>query len=468
MDILKLQRGEPFQQKLLREDEKALSAMVSEKGFPFVTTSSQVTFSENRREVVVTYMINPGPYVELGEVHIAGNFRTREHIIRRELALEPGDRFSPKQILSAQKDLRDMGIFNSVQLKTIGLKEQREKVDLFIEVEERKPYYIEIGGGYESDRGLFANAGAGDINFLGSNKKLWISGQVSEIGYRLDAGVAEPRLFGSRISGALQFFSERREEFNQPFGTDQLGASLTFKRRWRDKLTASLRFEFDQRDQFPTDFSQENAEKDEADEFRSRSVLSVTPGIAYDTRDSFIRPQKGIYAAASVDISKGLRDDLDSFLRYRLDARYFTTPWPRLTLAVLGRAGTIDPYGDESKVPDDQLFFLGGIENVRGYDENLLAFDAQGNPLGGRTAAVLSLESRIDLGRNFELTLFYDTGAVRDTYDTGYDESFRSSVGVGLRYITPIGPMGLLYGHKIDPRPGESDGRWHVSIGYTF
>ena len=155
-------------------------------------------------------------------------------------------------------------------------------------------------------------------------------------------------------------------------------------------------------------------------------------------------------------------------MRYKCEVRYYTTPWSRVTFAALGRAGYIDPYGDESKVPDDQLFYLGGIENVRGYDENLLAYDSSGDPLGGRTAAVLSLESRIDLGRDFELTLFYDTGLVGDTYDSEYDESFRSSVGMGLRYITPIGPMGLLYGRKIDPRPGESDGRWHVSIGYTF
>jgi outer membrane protein insertion porin family len=468
MDILALRPGAPFQEKLLREDEKTLSALVSEKGFPFVTASSVATFSEDQREAGVVYTIDPGPFVELGTVHVTGNFRTRAHIIQNELTLETGDPFSTQRVLSAQKDLRDMGIFSSVQLKTVGLKERREAVDLFIEVEERTPYYVEFGGGYESDRGLFVNAGTGDINFLGANKKIWLSGQVSEIGYRADAGIGEPRLLGSRVSGAFQVFTEKREEFNQPFGTRQTGASLTFNRRWWDKLTLSLRFDFDQRDQYTTGFSSENIEKRTTDEFRSRSVLSATPGIAYDTRDSFIRPRKGFFSAARVDISKGLRDDFDSFLRYRLDARYFTTPWPRLTLAILGRAGTIDPYGNELKVPDDQLFFLGGIENVRGYDENLLAFDVDGNPLGGRKMAVLSLESRIDLGRNFELTLFYDTGLVDDTYDATYDESFRSSVGVGLRYITPIGPMGLLYGRKIDPRPGESDDRWHLSIGYTF
>ena len=468
LKVLALKAGAPFQEKVLNEDQQALSALVSERGFPFVSTFSNVTFSEDRHQAAIVYTVDPGPSVEVGDLNISGNFRTKARIIRNELAVEPGDRFSPKGILSAQKDLRDMGIFNSVRMKTVGLREKRRKVDLFVEVEERKPYYVEFGGGYESDRGVFAKAGTGDINFLGTNKKIWLSGQLSQIGYRADAGIAEPRLLGSRISAALQTFAERREEFNQPFGTQRYGTSLTFTRKWMGKLTGSLKFDFDQRDQFATQYSQENLEKEETDEFRSRSVLSLTPGITYDTRDSFIRPRKGLYSSASVDMSKGLRDDLDSFLRYKFEVRYYTTPWSRVTFAALGRAGYIDPYGDESKVPDDQLFYLGGIENVRGYDENLLAYDAAGDALGGRKAVVLSLESRVDLGHDFELTLFYDTGLVGDTYDPDYDESFRSSVGVGLRYITPIGPMGLLYGHKIDPRPGESDGRWHVSIGYTF
>jgi outer membrane protein insertion porin family len=88
--------------------------------------------------------------------------------------------------------------------------------------------------------------------------------------------------------------------------------------------------------------------------------------------------------------------------------------------------------------------------------------------VGGKKAMVGSLEARIDLGLNLELTTFFDIGSVQQALVEGGSDRFRSSVGLGLRYITPIGPMGLLYGHKLDREEGESAGRFHLSIGYSF
>jgi outer membrane protein insertion porin family len=169
-----------------------------------------------------------------------------------------------------------------------------------------------------------------------------------------------------------------------------------------------------------------------------------------------------------VDISKGIQNQLDDFVRYQFDTRYYWTPKGKVTLAGLARIGQVLSYSDSELVPDDQLFFLGGIQSVRGFKENLLRFDSQGNPVGGKTAVVGSLEARIDMGMNWELTTFFDIGSVKDAeVDEGSDR-FRASVGLGLRYITPIGPMGLLYGHKLDREEGESAGRLHLSIGYSF
>jgi outer membrane protein insertion porin family len=175
-----------------------------------------------------------------------------------------------------------------------------------------------------------------------------------------------------------------------------------------------------------------------------------------------------MFSSLSVDGSKGLRNSLDNFLKYRFGVRYFFTPFHRLTLAWLGRAGYINSYGSDGTIPQDQLFYLGGTSDVRGFDENLLRYNEEGKPVGGKTALSGTIEARIDLGHNVEFATFYDTGSVRNTFDEYGSDSFRSSAGIGLRYITPIGAIGLLYGHKLDRREGESAGRFHFSIGYTF
>lgn len=130
--------------------------------------------------------------------------------------------------------------------------------------------------------------------------------------------------------------------------------------------------------------------------------------------------------------------------------------------------GYLEPFGSATSVPDDQLFYSGGAFTVRGYDENRLYYDSAGNGLGGRVSLMGSVEARIDLGRNFELDLFFDGGHLGQLREETDLPSFRSSAGLGLRYITPVGPIGILYGFKLDPRDGESMGRFHFAVGYTF
>jgi outer membrane protein insertion porin family len=160
---------------------------------------------------------------------------------------------------------------------------------------------------------------------------------------------------------------------------------------------------------------------------------------------------------------------LDDFVRYRSALRLYTTPWQPVTLALMGRAGLLDPWRRPGTISEDQLFFLGGIGDMRGYAENTLITDAYEKPVGGRNAWSATVEARIDVGANCEVTAFVDGGQVgKPLTDPRGGTGVRSSIGLGLRYHTPIGPIGLLYGQKLDPLAGESSGRFHFAVGYTF
>ncbi len=369
-------------------------------------------------------------------------------------------------MLETQKNIRDIDTFNSVQFKSIGLKEKAEDVNLFVEMEEKKPYFFQAGAGYDTEKNFFAHAKVGDHNLFGTNKDAWISGEISEIGHHGEIGITEPRLFGFRISGTANFFMDQREELNQDFGTRTYGASAGFNKDWFKSLGTSLNFRFEQREQFKRDDSV-SSKSDE--EFEPRTIFVTTPSVRYDTRDSFIRPKKGVFSAFSVDISRGIENDMDNFFKYLFDARYYWTPLSRLTFACYGRIGYIAPVDSEGNVPKDQLFFLGGTSDVRGFSENMLCYDTNGKPQGGKEAISGSLEARFDLGMNFELTGFYDVGMISNIPDEDDDTAdYRTTVGLGLRYITPIGPIGFLYGIKLDREEGESSGRFHFSLGYTF
>ena len=437
-------------------------------GHPHVTVESTQAPSADGSQMSLTYQIDEGPRVVMGQVYYSGNFRTRPRLIDREFELTPGEPLSPRKLSQSERNIRDLGVFDSVHYKAPGLARKQEKVDLIVEVEEKKPYFLELGAGYMSDRGLFANARMGDRNLMGMNRQAWIGGEISEIGYRAEASLQDPKLFGTEISTVFNLFAERREEFNQTFGTDTRGANLGFKMEPWQKFTAGLVFKYEYRNQYDTGSSGLRDPIVDDDEFDGRDLVVATPSLQYDSRDSFIRPRRGIFSIAYADVSRGLDNDLDNFARYRLDARYFWTPFKKVTLAFIGRFGHIDPLNADEVVSQDQLFYLGGIRDVRGFGENLLLTDPAGDPLGGLTALSGSVEARINIFGNWEVPLFVDVGRVSDTFDPLADEDWRESIGSGLRYITPIGPIGILYGHKLDRREGESAGEFHISVGYTF
>ncbi len=465
---ISLKQGKPFVESGVKSNENALATCISERGYPHVKVRETLLFSADRKSASIHYAVNEGPFVRMGRTYFSGNFKTRRKVLQKELDMDPGDPFSLRKIVEGQNTIRNMGIFNSVQFKTLGLREGTDEVTVLADVEEKKPYYVQAAMGYESNVGLYGNARAGDRNVFGLNKELWAGAEASQTGERYDLGLNEPRIFGTRITGVYNLFLERRDEFNQDFELTTLGTNLGFIRRYGNHVLTSLNFRYERRKRSLQDSETGDILIEDESIFDPRSVIVVTPGITYDTRNSFLRPQRGVFSSFSVDVTNGLQESLDDFVRYRLDVRTYVSPLENLTFAWLGRAGYVDPTGTTVRVPDDQLFYLGGTLDVRGFDENMLLYDASRNPVGGRLSLAGSIEARYLVAYNLEIALFFDTGSIQKTNGTPVTDNTRSSYGTGLRYVTPIGPIGLLYGRKLDPQPGESTYRWHFSIGYTF
>jgi len=478
-ECIGMKEGSPFTQTALKNDEGALATCISERGYPHVKVKSSVELSRDRKTASVRYLVDEGPAVVMGRTFFSGNFKTRRRVLQKALDMDQGDPFSLSKMVQAQNDLRDMNVFNAVRFKTLGLREGRDEVTVFAELEEKKPYYVQSSVGYESNAGLYGNARVGDRNLLGLNRDIWLGGEASEVNKRVELGVNAPRIWGTHATGVYNLFWERREDYNLNFGLDTLGYNLGLVKRYGRRVYASLNFRYERRNQFIVDEAlqeeldaQKSAEEleDQAESLKPRSVFVVTPGITYDTRDSFMQPKRGTYATASVDISTELLNsrDVDDFIRYRADVRQYVSPFDRLTFAWAGRAGYIMPTRDTEQISDDQLFYLGGALNVRGYRENLLLFDESGSPVGGRLSLSSSIEARFRVIDGIELALFYDIGTVRGTTVAPVVPNTRSSYGTGVRYLTPIGPISLVYGRKTDPEPQESPYEWHFSVGYTF
>jgi outer membrane protein insertion porin family len=466
LEGLQIKSGEPYTPANLKASENRLSAWISNLGYPHVRVQGRADISADQTRADVVYTVNSGPRVTVGQIFFLGNFRTQQRLMRRELDFDSGDPFLLQKVLEAQRDMRNLNIFDSVQVRTLGLKEQDKAVHLAVLALEKKPYYFEAAGGYQTDKGAYGRAKIGDHNFLGLGKDLSVSGEESQVGHRWEGNIADPRFLGTTIKSKAGVYTELSEPFNQDFGTTTAGANANLSYDWGQDFTNALSLRYERRQQYLRAAGSTAAEQD-PEAFEPRTVSMLTPSIQYDSRDSFIQPRKGQLASLAVDISKGVENTLDDFLKYRVDLRHFHLLHPRVMLASHLWTGVIQPYNGDQP-PQDQLFFLGGASTVRGFEENLLRYDEAGKAVGGRLALAASLETRISILNHFELIPFVDTGSVQDAVDDAGEDDFRWAMGLGLQYVTPIGPVGMFYGHKLDRRDGESSGQWHLSIGFTF
>jgi outer membrane protein insertion porin family len=212
-------------------------------------------------------------------------------------------------------------------------------------------------------------------------------------------------------------------------------------------------------------------------ELRTRNVVSLTPGLTWQKRDSFFRPHEGFFVNPSVTVSAGLDGDLDDFIKVNLKSARYWTPLSWCTVAASFSAGKAYFYGNTTTLPTDEKYYLGGSDNVRGFAKDALLFELVGGrirELGGDSSLNGSFELRISPFSSaltfeaFEIPVFLDYGFVGpDLFSLSFNE-IRESWGTGLRYHTAVGPISLLYARPLDPREGEATYRIHLMIGYTF
>lgn len=463
-NLMETSTGKPFIKSVVQKDRQEIIAFLAKKGYIHAEVEARVTDGDKKEEVTIKFIIDPKVKSEAGGVWAFGNLRTKDEVLVRHNTIGIGAPVSLDDFTAWQKHIRSMNCIERASFKVVGLQENLDRVFFLAEVEEKKPYFLEFGAGFDTARDAYLNVSAGDRNFMGMNRILSLDAEFSGVGYDVSAGLKDFDLFSRYIVTELSVYTSREELKNQTFGTDKTGSSLSFEKDLSRFLKAGTSLGVEVRKQFET---QASADMD-PDDLETRGLFNITPFITWSSTDSFVKPTRGFYVNASAGYYKDVLENLDNFMKYRLRAKYYFQPFSRLVVAVQGMYGYIQNLSGAASPPDDQLFYLGGISDIRGYGENELVRDSLGDPVGGKTQTAASVEARIDLGNNFEIPLFLDAGSISGTEMENEPDGFKYTVGTGIRYMTPVGPVGVLYGYKLNPEDGEDRGMFHFSIGYTF
>ena len=439
----------------------------------------------------VSFQVFEGEPWRIRRIDFAGNVKTREKVMRREIALRPGDVFKQSQLQESQRRLFMLGYFKDVQVNEQTSPYGDDKfIDLTFSVEEQRTGAASMGAGYSDRDKLVGQLGLQIPNFRGLGQNLDFSWEFGTRREQFLLGFTEPWLFDTPTSLSFRVYTLNQQYLNS-FDFKRNSVSVRLGRRLKrfSYTTASIGYEL--RDERYTDFASNYNQDDLSFQPRTTSSLELT--LRRDSRDLPDFPTSGSVLSYSPEVASSFIAGDTDFHRHEIIANYYRPSWWKFVLAIETKFAIIDGF---SKFDDENISFWdkftpGGVDwwdgQVRGYpDASLgprfsavtdsldiptggLRSDVFGTNVGGRSMMTINLEYRFPITERQVIGLaFMDAGnawaGVTDLDPT----DLRKSVGVGFRVLTPmLGMIGFDFAYGFDRR--EVDGqRPGISTHFQF
>lgn len=437
-------------------------------GYPQARVQGQVWVDDAKNTARIEITVSPGALSYFGPVKITGNLETPEYLIRRQLTFKPGEVFSFQELYNSQRKLYNLDLLQSVTISPEEGKEKERRIPVVVLVQEKKKRSVRLGLGFGNEDRFRAMLGLRFRNLGGGGRTLEVTGKHSSIEDRVESTFTNPQLWASRNDFILQGGYIRRY---LPGFTDK---SIFTQERLERDLPWKLRgfvghsLEFARPFNVPEETLLILNQTTTGKLYRASMLLL---GLRRDTTDNPADPHHGGILAWTQELAPNFLGSNLQFLRNVVEGRRFQAISDSdFVLAGRLKFGFIQPIQSTQQIPIYRLFFAGGNDSMRGYRFDYLGpRTASGLPIGGEALMEGSLELRIPLYREFRAVVFTDLGNVflkTANFDLG---QLKYASGLELRYMTPIGPLGVGIGIPWNPINSHKDNyRVFFTIGQAF
>jgi len=470
--LLKMKEGSVYSPKQIREDSKKIADAYGSGGYVELQVLPQGVPS-GKSTIDVKYSIEEGNPSFVQRITIVGNTRTKDKVIRREVLIAPGDIFNSVRVETTKKRLDNLGYFSRVETypEETGVTARK---DLIINVEEKRTGSLNFGAGFSTVDNLvgFVEMTQGNFdllnwpNFTGAGQKFRARVQYGTSRKDVMVSLTEPYFLDRRLSLGGQVFFNEADYYSDLYAQRNYGFSLDARRPIGAFAAVTLQYLLQRTELFDVSPSASSAFLIGSG---SATKSQIMPSIVYDTRDNPFLSRRGTRAAFAPYLAGGFLGGETQIYGFSLEAAHFIHLWKDTILQFQGALATVETWGDGQIIPIYDRLFLGGSNDLRGFDfRDVSPRDINGEPIGGNSLARLTVEYTVPIIEKARFALFYDTGFVnRPSWDFNTN-NLVSDIGIGLRLDLPIGPIRIDYGIPIQKNGYGDGGKFNFNVGYQF
>jgi len=472
--LVVLKAGEPFNRGKLNESTKAITDRLGRDGYAFANASGVPEIDRDKRLASFTIRIDPGRRVYVRRINVAGNSRTRDEVVRREMRQLEGAFYDTEKIQQSRRRLGRTGFFSNVEVETPPVSGTSDQVDASVTVKEKPTGAILLGLGISSTEKLVASASVQQENVLGTGKSIGVGINTSKINTNLGLSYSDPYYTLDGVSRGFDVYFRRSNPGDLGLGayrTQSAGGGVSFGYPVTsiDRLGVGFTIDRTKLDTGPS--TPPRVLQLVTAIGSSYTTLLARPNWTKDSRDSVLWPTTGLKQVLSGEVAippGNLQYYKVSFVHQR-----FFPVTRKFTLMLNGEAAYANGYGNKS-LPIFKNLYAGGANSVRGFDSNSLGpKDTDGSFLGGTRRLVGNIEGLFPMpgsgkDQSMRLSVFMDAGQVYASNETIRLSSLRYSSGVGVSWLSPFGPMKINLAVPLNDKKDDAKQRFSFQLGQTF
>ncbi|CAN5340221.1 outer membrane protein assembly factor BamA [soil metagenome] len=481
--LVQLKPGEVYSGEKLAQSVKKISERLGTFGYAFANVNANPEINREKKEVAFTVLIDPGKRVYVRRINISGNTLTRDEVIRRELRQFEDSWYDGEKIKTSRERLERLAYFKETNIETPEVAGSTDQVDINLAVVEKPTGNIMLGAGYSSSEKLTFSGSIQQANAFGSGRTVGMELNTSALNRTVALSQLDPYFTDDGISRSYEVYyrTSRPPLVNSgDYNIRSVGANVRFGVPFTEIDTVFFgvgveRTKVETYYNIPGYNNSPQLYLTHAASFGDGATASTTSfplTVAWqrDNRDSVLTPSSGRYQRANFEIAPV--GDL-RYYRAVYQQQYFQPLFRTITLALNGEVDYGRGFGNKP-YPVFKNFYAGGIGSVRGFDTSSLGpRAANGDPLGGTTRIIGNVELQFPFpgsgaDRSLRWFTFFDMGNVFAEGEKVRFSDLRYSAGLGISWISPLGPLKLSYGSPLKSKPDDKVQRFQFQLGTGF